>query len=469
MRVKLLSGLVAGVLLSAGAWAQPAGAPGRTLRVTPVVKAYRKASPAVVNISTERPVEVGWRMFGLEDDPFEEFFPKLFRRTVPVTSLGSGFFVHPAGYIVTNAHVVRRARKITVMLSDKSSFKADLVAANSEHDLAVLKIRDDADRPAGRRRRRKFDFLPLGRSDDLMIGETVIAIGNPLGYQNTCTTGVLSALDRKLEFRGRRVYDKLIQIDAPINPGSSGGPLLNIVGELIGINTAIRADAQGIGFAIPVDLLTADFPKLLDFERLRRVVFGLTVVQRHTKGHDELVVTAVAPGSPAEKAKCKAGDRLVAMDGKPLKQLPQYLIPMLQAVPTAKVRLRCLRDGKRIDIEIKVGARPRPDGAALAKGLFGLEFKVLTPEFSRRLRLPVEAGLLVRGVEGGSPAGKLGIRRGDIVFQLGRWYVTDLDKVGAILEDTRPGDALRVGIIRGQVRAWATMSARKPPSPKVRI
>ncbi len=466
MHWRLLGVLMTAMALPAAAAPGPATRPARNPRVTPVVEAYRQASPAVVNISTVTPVQMGWRLFGGEDDPFEEFLPKFFRRTVPVTSLGSGFLIHGQGYLVTNAHVVRRARKITVTLSDESSFEAEVVAANSEHDLAVLRIRE-----AGKR---TFPFLRLGRSDDLMIGETVIAIGNPLGYQNTCTTGVLSALNRKLEFRGGLAYDQLIQIDAPINPGSSGGPLLNAAGGLIGINTAIRADAQGIGFAIPVDLLTEDLPRLLDFERLNRVVFGLRVAQHHAAEGDRIVVAAVEPGSPAAAAGCKVGDRLAALNGQEVVQLPEYLIAMLRARPGQTVRLRCRRDGRWVQAAIGIRARPKPDGAALARGLFGLELKEITPELARQLRLPVEAGLLVTGVEGGSPAGQLGLRRGDIVFQMGRWYTPDLEMVGAILEDVAPGTMMQLGIIRGRVRAWAAIKARKPPAttrpaPRLRI
>ncbi len=444
----------------------PAGparaAESNPLRITPVVKAYRKSRPAVVNISTERLIQTRWGLFGFGDDPFEEFFPK---RTMRTASLGSGFLIHPAGYIITNAHVVRRAQKITATLSDKSTHAAEVVAANDAHDLAVLRIKDA--------KGRKFGFLRLGRSDDLMIGETVIAIGNPFGYQNTCSTGVISALGRKLEFRGGSVYRGLIQIDAPINPGNSGGPLLNIAGELIGINTAIRADAQGIGFAIPVDMLEADIPKLLDFERLNRVIFGLTVRQRRTDRGGNLVVAAVAADTPAARAGCKVGDRLLTLNGKNLVQLPDYQIEMLSARPGSKVKLRVLRGGRKIDLEVAVTIRPKPDGAALAQRLFGMKLRQLTPELARRLGLAVNAGLIVDGVEANAPAARLGIRSGDVVFQLGRWYVTDLERVGLILEDVGPGEVLRVGIVRGRVRAWGSIEARKievrPPAEKGKV
>ena len=430
---------------------------GRSARVTPVVEAYRKASPAVVNISTQRLVRMGSGVFGDGDDPFESFLPRLFGQAVPTVSLGSGFLVHPDGYLITNAHVVRRAEKIAVTLADKTAYEAQVVAANTGDDLAVLKIEPKDGRP--------FAYLPLGRSDDLMIGETVIAIGNPLGYQNTCTTGIISALDRKLEFRGGNTYSGLIQTDAPINPGNSGGPLLNMDGRLIGINTAIRADAQGIGFAIPVDGLSADLPRLLDFERLNRVVFGLTVEQRHQETTEELVVTAVAAGSPAEAAGCKSGDRLLELNGKPLMQLPDYQFAMLHAAPGAAIRLTCWRNGQTLPLTVTVKPRPKPDGSALAGKLLGLEVRTVTAELAQQLRLAASAGMLVTGVERDGPAEKLGIRRGDIVFQLGRWYVTDLDRLGAILEDVQAGELLRVGIIRGNVRAWAAIQVRQAPTP----
>ena len=460
--------ILAGWMAALPAWS--AGAEGeatsRPSRVTPVVRAYRKAAPAVVNISTQQVARVGPRMFGRGDDPFEEFLFEMFGRRVPTVSLGSGFLVHPDGYIITNAHVVRRADKISVTLADKSTYEAEAVAINDQHDLALLRIADA--------KARKFKFLRLGRSDDLMIGETVIAIGNPLGYQNTCTTGVLSAVNRTLNFRGGATYSGIIQIDAPINPGSSGGPLLNIAGELIGVNTAIRPDAQGIGFAIPVDSLTADLARLVDFERVNRVIFGLEVTQIRGKDGDEVVISAVAPGSPAAQAGCKKGDRLLAIGGKEIDQLPAYLVAMLATKAGDEVKLRCDRAGGPTDLTVKLGARPKPDGAALVKRHFGLTLETLTAAKAAELQLAVQAGMLVTVVAPGSPAARLGLRRGDVIFQLGRWYVKDLDRVGAVLEDVGPGDKLQLGIVRGATRAWTIMQARRidmtpPTTRKARI
>ena len=428
----------------------PAAAPPDSLRVTPVVQAYRKASPAVVNISTQRLVSWQSQFFGGEDDPFEDFMPRSGPQ-VQAASLGSGFVIHPDGFIITNAHVVRRAQKITVTFPDKSTYDAAIVAANADHDLAVLRIENA--------KARKFPHIALGRSDDLMIGETVLAIGNPMGLQNTCTTGIVSALDRVLEFRGGASYKGLIQIDAPINPGNSGGPLLNVEGRLIGINTAIRADAQGIGFAIPADALAVDLPRLLDYERINRVIIGLDVKLQHGRQAPEAVVAAVAPDSPAAGADCRAGDYVLSVNDQPVADLADFHVAMLRLTGGANVKFTLRREGKTVETRLKVASRPKPDGAALAHGLFGLELLPITPELVKRFGLPVEAGLVMATVEPGSPAANLGLKRGDVLFQLGRWTIVGLEQLGGVLEDVKSGEVLRLGIIRGNTRAWGNIQA----------
>jgi len=431
----------------------PAAGQDAPSRLTPVVRAYRKAAPAVVNISTEKLVTARWGLFG--PDPFEDIFPSPFRREVPVQSLGSGFLVNPAGYIVTNAHVVRRAQKITVTLSDQTKCPAAVISADPAHDLAILKIEP----PKGA----ALPCLPLGRSDDLMVAETVVAIGNPMGLGHSASAGIISQLGRKLELGEGVVCDGLIQTDAPINPGNSGGPLLNIRGELIGINTAIRADAQSIGFAIPVDKLADEFPHLLDFQRINRAVFGADVRQRHGAAGDELYVAAVQRGTPAD-GKLKVGDLVVALGGRAVRQVPDFVCGMLQAHPPVKVILTCRRDGKVLNAEIDVAARPKPDAKALAGQLFGVTLREITPQLARDLRLPVAEGLLVVGIEAGSPADQIGLHLKDVIFQVGRLYVNDMASLGMLLEDVAPGQTVRVGVARGSVAAWATIRARAKPT-----
>ncbi len=426
-------------------------------RVTPVVEAYRKASPAVVNISAERVVRRGSQMFGPdEEDPFQEFMPDLFGRPQSAVSLGSGFIIHPDGYIVTNAHVVGRGEKITVSLADKSTYAASVVAANTDHDLAVLHLENV--------KGRKFEAVAIGRSDDVMIGETVLAIGNPLGYQNTCTTGVVSAIDRKLVAGGTE-YKGVIQVDAPINPGNSGGPLLNILGEVIGINTAIRSDAQGIGFAMPIDALMADFPRLLDYERLNRVVVGLSVQQQHNGEREELIILAVTVESPAAAAGLQKDDRILAVDETPLRQISDFQIAMLGIKPGKVVHVKVKRGKDEIVASVTIRERPKADGPALALKLLGLELEPLTPDLSKRLGLPIAEGMVVTGLAKGGLGERVGLHRGDILFQLGKWYMKNWDGIISVLEDAQPGEILRIGVLRGNVRAWATIQLPAVQSP----
>jgi serine protease Do len=426
-----------------------AAVPDDDPRVTPVVRAYRRARPAMVNISTQTLVEVA--VGGRFRDPLAELFPDPLRRRVPVQSLGSGVVIHPAGYIVTNAHVVRRAQKITASTAEGHELEARVISVDAETDLAILKV----DPPDGE----PLAFLPLGRSDDLMVGETVIAVGNALGFTDSVTTGVISAIGRKLDLGGR--IGGLIQTDAPINPGNSGGALLNIKGEFIGINTAIRADAQNIGFAIPVDLLTAEMPRLLDFERINRVVFGAVVEGRCGNAGPEAVVAEVKPETPAAKV-LKKGDRILAVGDAPVAGVVDFSCAMLQAKADGILSLRIGRDGKQRQVRLTLAARPKPDGRALAARLLGLHLREFDEELARELRLPVSEGLLVVEAEANRPAGQIGLEARDVLFQVGRFYVKDLDTLGMILEDVRPGDTLRIGIMRGRTRAWAPIKASEP-------
>ncbi|MFW5840059.1 MAG: trypsin-like peptidase domain-containing protein [Planctomycetota bacterium] len=415
-------------------------------RITPEVRAYRKTAPAVVNISTQKVVRARMGRGGL----FDEIFPSPFSRNVKVRSLGSGFCIHPDGYIVTNAHVVRKASEITVTLSDnKTTRTAQVISVDPKLDLAVIKI----DPPEG-----KLSHLPLARSDDLIVGERVIAIGNPLGYANSLTTGVISATNRKLEFDNGLEYPGLIQIDAPINPGNSGGALLNIKGELIGINTAIRADAQNIGFAIPIDMLADQLPLMLDFERIQRASFGARVVGKREDDQVRLVVDQVRDASPAA-GKLQVGDRVLALDGKELGQISDYYCGMLSRDPARPVRLTVRRAGEKLDLAVQMQVRPRPDGLAMLRDHFGLDTRRVDAKLARELRLFVKAGLVVTKVRKGSAADRVGILPRDVVFQIDRFYVTDGDSAAAVLEDVQPGQKVRIGIIRRNVATWVALPA----------
>jgi serine protease Do len=406
----------------------PAGA-DLAARRSPIVRVFEECKDAVVNISATQTVQVRSPWDGLFDMPGRQF---------TATSLGSGFVIHPSGYIVTNAHVVAQSTQWRAIFADKREVPARIVALDQDHDLAVLKV--DSPKP--------LSTLKLGRSDDLMVGETVIAIGNPLGYQNTCTAGIVSALERSITLRREgegegMTFNGLIQTDASINPGNSGGPLLNVLGELIGINTAIRGDAQNIGFAIPVNHLRDLLPEMLDVERRNRIVTGLKL------GKDgELTIEAVAPGSPAAAAELRAGDRVLAVDGKPVASVIDFWIALLDHKGGDKVTLRVERETREGEFTLTLGVRPKPDAAKLLTQTLGIEAQELSPKMARAMGMEGVAGLLVDRVEDGGPAAEIGVKRGDVVIQLGRHAATSLDEVGDLLERVTHGQELSIGILR---------------------
>jgi len=383
-------------------------------------------------------------------EPLDDIFRSPLRPQA-VQSLGSGVLINNQGYIVTNAHVIRRAQKITVILHDASQLEAKLISADATSDLAVLKVQP----PEGT----TLPFLPLGRSDDLMVGETVIAIGNPLGYANSVTTGVVSAVERTLEFAGGVKCENLVQTDAPINPGNSGGPLLNIRGEWIGINTAIRADARNIGFAIPADMVAAQLAKLLDFERINRVTFGATVAPRHGESGDHLVVSSVRESTPAA-GKLAPGDVLHAVNKTPVSQIGDFLCFMLAQKGDTVLTISVLRDGDEVEVEVQLVDRSRPDGRALAQAKLGLTVREIDAELAHDLRLPVESGLLVVEVEKDGPAAAIGVRPRDVLFQVAQFYVKNAEGLGTLLEELPAGANVRIGILRGETAAWAPLKVR---------
>src|SRR5581483_9193100 len=305
--------LLIALLLLPAARVAARGAESDPARRSLVVDAVEKASPAVVNVSTEVIEERG-SAFGFQRDPFfDEFFrdfvdprPQRYKST----SLGSGVIVGADGTIITNVHVVVRATRIHVTLADQREFDATLVGADADSDIAILRVKAGGSLPA----------IPLGSSSDLMIGETVIAIGNPFGLSHTVTTGVVSAVGRSLRDE-ERTYTDFIQTDASINPGNSGGPLLNIRGELVGINTAIYGKAQGIGFAIPVDRARRGMKDLVSYGEVRRAWVGLVVqdltpqLARHFGTRKGVVVAEVEPDSPASRAGLARGDAITRVDG----------------------------------------------------------------------------------------------------------------------------------------------------------
>jgi S1-C subfamily serine protease len=351
---------------------------------------------------------------------------------VQATSLGSGFIVQADGYVVTNNHVVDRARQITVELLDGRKLPADLISSDPEVDLAILKIHSDKPLPT----------LQLGDSSDLMIGEPAIAVGNPLGYSHSVSTGIISALHRDLrDDNGDVQLSDLIQTDAAINPGNSGGPLLNAYGQVIGINTAIRGDAQNIGFAIAVNRLRDTIPALMDPSQAKKLAMGLKLKE----------VCSIAPPATVT-SEIRLGDRTVATIAgqKPLNIVDAYAILLRQ------------KAGKSFDVTFTSGdplavnpsAVPLPDAIVQAKSKLGLGVEQLTPMTAQQYGLDDDDdGLFVTDVVRDSPADRIGVKPGDVITVLGVYKISTLADFSAVLaafeKDPNRGNRLRIVVLRG--------------------
>jgi len=274
-----------------------------------------------------------------------------------------------------------------------------------------------------------------------------VAIGNPFGYESSVTTGVLSATGRDLQVptsKGNIVYKNLVQTTALINPGNSGGPLINIDGELIGINTAIRADAQGIGFAIPVDKVREVVATLFSFQVKKKLWLGATV----EAGKAGVVVKTVHDRSPAQAAGLRKGDVIVQADGAPVGDLLGYAKYMFKRRVGDTVRLAVDRRGKRRTVAIKLQAVPKPSGEKLAQAKLGLTVQTLTPALARRLRMRLGEGVLIVDLQPGSPGDKAGLKSGDVIVQIGRYLVRNVDELGTLLEAIPAGAVVQVVVVR---------------------
>ena len=424
-------------------------------RQTPIVKVYQDTHKAVVNITGERLVSTtrppGYRW----PDMFDFWVPRRQRLAV----LGSGMVVHEDGYVITNAHVIEGADdgKIKVVFSDGSEFPAEKVSADKDKDLAVLKISAED----------KLPFIHFGRSNDLMIGETVIAIGNPYGYSNTVTSGVISAVGRDIQVTEETWLRGLIQTDAPINPGNSGGPLLNINGDLIGVNTAIRPDAQNIGFAIPVDTLADNLRQMLMPERLRRVRLGLVVGRMKKAGSvSGLLVQSVGKGSPADKKGISAGDMILEIDGRSLTNVIDFYVKLREKQADEPIDIKYVRPtGSRLQsrtVKLTMQTIPLPDGRILANKFFQMEVSNLTEQVARKFDFenayPI---LIVTAVDASGAAGQAGIEPGDIVLDLDRKHVRNTVELGLELEKVNEGDLVEIRILRIRIGRFSRQYQRQ--------
>ena len=427
----------------------------------------KKLKPVVVNISTTQ-VSEGGQGFGSpfgEEDPFGDFWRKFFGGPLPrgpqrQKSLGSGFLIDRDGSILTNNHVVENAEKIVVKLGDEREFEAKVVGKDSKTDIAVIKINAKAN----------FSVPPLGDSDQLEVGEWVMAIGNPFGLDNTVTAGIVSAKGRHI---GAGPYDNFIQTDASINPGNSGGPLINLKGEVVGINTAIFSRTGGnigIGFAIPINLVKELLPQLKGKGKVTRGYLGV-LIQKVTPdiaeslGMDKpqgALVANVSKDGPADHAGVKVGDVIVEFDGKEIKDSNDLPIVVARTAVDKKVKLKVLRDKKEVNLTVSVGELKDEEVVASTKekSELGLTVQRVTPQIAESLGLDRAEGVVITAVEPGSPGDDAGLHRGDVIMEVDRKTIRSLADYRKALGESKKGKGILFLVRRGENTLFLAL---KPP------
>jgi len=464
LAVPLLLG--SGVLAISGHCASPKAAappPPLTDSVTAQAKALSNAyaavaghvRPAVVSVYSEKFIKYQTpdNLFPSEGDFFQQFFgqqgpshrqaPR--EQKVPQRGMGSGMLLDKAGHILTNYHVVKDADDLKVRLSDKREFKAVLVSADPKTDVAVIRIKDKV--PAD------LPIVQLGDSDQLQVGEVVMAVGAPFGLTQTVTTGIISAMGRSDV--GIADYEDFLQTDAPINPGNSGGPLVNMKGEVIGMNSAIATSSgqsSGIGFAIPSNMISRMLPTLIKGGRIARGLLGVGVqdldkdLAQQFSLNDEsgALVTTVSPDSAAAKAGIKVGDAITSMNGHAVVNSRDLRNRIGSAAPGSKVKLSVMRDGKELLLMATIGEAPTGGAAAgpaehapQQATKLGLSVQPLTPDLAQQFGLTAKSGLVIIDVDQGSAAARAGLQQGDLILEVNRKPVNNVGELNSAVASSR--------------------------------
>jgi serine protease Do len=420
------------------------------------------AKPAVVNIRTEKTVQGGGKVFrhffgnpfgGRERDPFKDFFGPFEEgpmKEFKQRSLGSGFIIDKEGFIVTNNHVVEGADQIKVRLANEEEYEATVVGRDPKTDLALIKIEGAQD----------LVPLPVGDSDAQAVGTWVVAIGSPFGLEQTVTAGIVSAKGRII---GSGPYDDFVQTDASINPGNSGGPLINMNGEVIGINTAIVASGQGIGFAIPINMAKDIIAQLKSKGEVTRGWMGVGIqdltpeLAEYYKVKDEtgVLVTQVFEGDPADKAGIKTNDIITAVNGEPVTDSRELSRRIAALGVGQKAEITIVRDGREKTVTIETAKRQDEQTLASKEtesdDKLGLSLQSLEPEMAARLGYDeTEKGVLVTGVESGSKADKAGVQQGDLIKEINRKPVAGIEDFRKQLSKVKKGDPIMLLLKRGQ-------------------
>ncbi|MFZ7127306.1 MAG: DegQ family serine endoprotease [Desulfobacterales bacterium] len=416
-----------------------------------------KAKAGVVNIRTVKTVNGGGPVFRHffrgpfgNEDPFRDFFGGGPQREFKQRSLGSGFIISKEGYIVTNNHVIEDADQIKVRLYDEREYDAEVIGRDPKTDLALIKIQPED----------PLSPLEFGDSDSLPVGSWVVAIGSPFGLEQTVTAGIVSAKGRII---GSGPYDDFIQTDASINPGNSGGPLLNLQGEVVGINTAIVASGQGIGFAIPVNMAAGIIDQLRNTGEVSRGWLGvgiqnLTPELAEYYGIDRkegVLVTQVYEGDPADQAGIKPGDVIVSLNNEPVNDSRDLSRGIANAGAGKPAKLSYLRAGKEKTVEVTLGKRSESEPGAVQPQSrpddLGLQVREIDPELAGRLGLEDDfRGVVVTQVSPGGKAAGAGIEAGDVIVEINRKPIKSLEEYREAIEATSPGDTVQLLLRRGQ-------------------
>lgn len=423
-------------------------------RRTPVVEAVQKVQPTVVSITSEKKASSTSRWpFSAE----ENARPR-------VSGMGTGVILDGRGYILTNHHVVDKVQGIEVHLADGTSYPAKVVQNDESMDLAMIKV--DAGRP--------LPAVTIGASADLMVGETVITIGNAFGYENTVSVGIVSALKRNVTLSDDQVYRNLIQTDACINPGNSGGPLVNIDGELIGINVAVRAGAQGIGFALPIDDVKRVAAEMMSTRRLASVWHGLVGDEsRHPRLGRSVILSDVQPGSPAELAGFKPGDELVRVGEVPVTTALDIERGLLDSAPGHPTVVQIRRSGQEQSLSLDLKPLPRVstvDAADQVWRVLGLKTTAVDPKYVVAASAKLRGGLYVQAVTPGSAADVAKIQKGDILVGMNvgvrHWETIRPDNVLFILRqpEIAHSQSLQFYIVRQNGIHQGVMSLAEVPA-----
>ncbi len=455
---------------SASSDATPLTVPSPQMLSSQFSQISKQLEPSVVNINTESTIKAPKRRRGAPNDdegnPFDDFFDRFFggqggqggqggpgAGAIRERSLGSGVIVDPKGYIVTNRHVVDKADRIRVRLQDDPPgvlHDAKVVGSDQETDLAVIKIEGDKALPTAK----------LGNSDSMQVGDWVLAVGSPFGLQETVTAGIVSAMGRNIV--PARQFQSFIQTDAAINPGNSGGPLVNMAGEVIGINTAILTDTNayaGVGFALPSNTVAQVYNQLISPDhRVSRGSIGIMfnaqenpAIARVYGTGSGVTVSDVTPGSPAEQAGLKVGDTIVAIDNKPVKNGDELVADIAGRKPGSKIVVGFIRNSKKQEVTATVADRAKLFAARLGdddssdveagpkESKLGVTVGTLTQEYADRLDVPANKGVIVKEVKSGSFGEDVGLNRGDIILEINKQTVDSEDQFARVSGTLKSG------------------------------